>query len=42
LYFCTGPHERKARNLGQNPHCVLTTGCNTLKEGLDVVGRRQA
>src|SRR5215203_282242 len=26
LYFCTGPHERKARNLGQNPHCVLTTG----------------
>src|SRR5215212_435588 len=37
LYFCTGPDERKARNLGQNPHCVLTTGCNTLNEGLDVV-----
>jgi uncharacterized pyridoxamine 5'-phosphate oxidase family protein len=37
LYFCTGPEERKARNLAQNPHCVLTTGCNTYEEGLDVV-----
>jgi nitroimidazol reductase NimA-like FMN-containing flavoprotein (pyridoxamine 5'-phosphate oxidase superfamily) len=30
LYFCTGPHERKAKNLGRNPHCILTTGCSTL------------
>jgi uncharacterized pyridoxamine 5'-phosphate oxidase family protein len=37
LYFCTGPSERKARNLAQNPHCVLTTGCNALNEGLDLV-----
>jgi nitroimidazol reductase NimA-like FMN-containing flavoprotein (pyridoxamine 5'-phosphate oxidase superfamily) len=37
LYFCTGSTERKARNLAQNPHCVLTTGCNQLDEGLDVV-----
>jgi len=36
LYFCTGPNERKAKNLAQNAHCVLTTGCNTL-DGLDVV-----
>jgi uncharacterized pyridoxamine 5'-phosphate oxidase family protein len=37
LYFCTGPDERKAKNLAQNPHCILTTGCNGLGEGLDVV-----
>jgi hypothetical protein len=37
LYFCTGPSERKARNLTQNPHCILTTGCNALAEGLDLV-----
>jgi nitroimidazol reductase NimA-like FMN-containing flavoprotein (pyridoxamine 5'-phosphate oxidase superfamily) len=37
LYFCTGPAERKAGNLAGNPHCVLTTGCNALGEGLDVV-----
>jgi nitroimidazol reductase NimA-like FMN-containing flavoprotein (pyridoxamine 5'-phosphate oxidase superfamily) len=37
LYFCTGPDERKAKNLERNPRCVLTTGCNALGEGLDVV-----
>ena len=37
LYFCTGPSERKARNLEHNPHCILTTGCNGLDEGLDLV-----
>jgi nitroimidazol reductase NimA-like FMN-containing flavoprotein (pyridoxamine 5'-phosphate oxidase superfamily) len=37
LYFCTGPTERKARNLEGNTHCVLTTGCNTIDEGVDVV-----
>lgn len=36
-YFCTGPDERKAKNLAQNPNCILTTGCNLLDEGLDVV-----
>jgi general stress protein 26 len=35
LYFCTGPDERKAKNLARNPHCVLTTGCNRL-DGLDL------
>jgi nitroimidazol reductase NimA-like FMN-containing flavoprotein (pyridoxamine 5'-phosphate oxidase superfamily) len=36
-YFCTGPSERPAKNLVQNPNCILTTGCNLLEEGLDVV-----
>jgi hypothetical protein len=36
MYFCTGPDERKAKNLKQNLHCVLTTGRNGL-DGLDVV-----
>jgi hypothetical protein len=36
-YFCTGPDERKAKNLAENPNCILTTGCNLLEEGLDVV-----
>jgi hypothetical protein len=35
LYFCTGPDERKAKNLSANRHCVLTTGQNTLN-GLDL------
>jgi general stress protein 26 len=36
LHFCTGPSERKAKNLARNPHCVLTTGRNEL-DGLDLV-----
>ena len=37
LHFCTGGAERKARNLHSNPEVVLTTGTNTLNQGLDVV-----
>ncbi|GLU45731.1 pyridoxamine 5'-phosphate oxidase family protein [Nocardiopsis ansamitocini] len=37
LYFCTGAEERKAQNLARNPHCILTTGHNTLASGLDLV-----
>ena len=37
LHFCTGAAERKARNLSSNPEVVLTTGTNTLNQGLDVV-----
>src|SRR6476620_427141 len=37
LYFCTGASERKAKNLAQNPQCILTTGCNTFEDGLDIV-----
>ena len=37
LHFCTGRTERKARNLEENPWCVLTTGTNLMGQGLDVV-----
>jgi nitroimidazol reductase NimA-like FMN-containing flavoprotein (pyridoxamine 5'-phosphate oxidase superfamily) len=42
LYFCTGPTERKARNLAHNRHVVLTTGCNEIGQGLDVVVEGEA
>jgi general stress protein 26 len=42
LYFCTGAGERKAKNLAQNPYCVLLTGCNALNEGLDLVVEGEA
>ena len=37
LYFCTGDAEQKARNLLAEPRCVLTTGANRYRSGLDVV-----
>ena len=37
LFFCTGPTERKARNLANSSHCVMTTGCNAYDEGFDLV-----
>lgn len=37
LHFCTGIEERKFRNLSNNAHCILTTGCNQYGEGLDLV-----
>jgi nitroimidazol reductase NimA-like FMN-containing flavoprotein (pyridoxamine 5'-phosphate oxidase superfamily) len=42
LFFCTGADERKGRNLAHNPFCTLTTGCNALSEGLDVVVEGEA
>jgi len=36
LHFTTGVDEQKEKNLEHNPHCAITTGCNTF-EGLDVV-----
>ncbi|WAU80049.1 pyridoxamine 5'-phosphate oxidase family protein [Streptomyces sp. Qhu-G9] len=42
LHFCTGPEERKARNLALNPHVVLTTGTNTWSEGYDLVVEGEA
>jgi hypothetical protein len=41
LYFCTGPSERKGRNLAQNSQSVITTGCNVL-EGFDLVVEGEA
>ncbi|MFJ4777027.1 pyridoxamine 5'-phosphate oxidase family protein [Streptomyces sp. NPDC088762] len=37
LYFSTGPGEQKAKNLAHDGHCALTTGGNSLTEGLDLV-----
>ena len=37
LHFCTGADERKSKNLAQNPQVILTTGCNVLNAGLDIV-----
>ncbi|MFE7649846.1 pyridoxamine 5'-phosphate oxidase family protein [Streptomyces phaeoluteigriseus] len=37
LYFSTGPGEQKARNLAHDAHCAVTTGGNSLTQGLDLV-----
>lgn len=37
LHFSTGLEEQKGRNLRRNPHCVLTTGNNSYRDGLDVI-----
>ncbi|GAB7107956.1 pyridoxamine 5'-phosphate oxidase family protein [Streptomyces phaeofaciens JCM 4814] len=42
LHFATGPAERKALNLAQNPQVVLTTGTNTWAAGYDVVVEGEA
>ena len=42
LHICTGPEERKAQNLLLNPRCILTTGCNALDEGIDIVVEGEA
>lgn len=42
LHFCTGPDERKARNLAANPHVTLTTGTNLWDTGYDLVVEGEA
>ena len=37
LYFLTGGTAQKTKHLRGNPHVVLTTGCNHLATGLDIV-----
>jgi general stress protein 26 len=37
LHFCVGSAEQKAKNLESNARCILTTGTNQLRSGLDVV-----
>jgi general stress protein 26 len=37
LHICTGDAEQKARNLQSEPRCILTTGTNQFRSGLDVV-----
>ena len=42
LHFCTGPGEQKAKNLGHDARCILTTGTNDQRSGLDVVVEGEA
>lgn len=37
LHFSTGLEEQKGRNLRRNPYCILTTGNNSYRHGLDVI-----
>jgi hypothetical protein len=37
LFFVTGENERKATNLSDNPHVVMTTGCAAFRDGFDIV-----
>jgi general stress protein 26 len=42
LWFSTGATEQKAVNLHANRHVVVTTGCNSWDQGLDVVVEGEA
>jgi general stress protein 26 len=42
LHFTTGPTEQKALNLEKNRSVVLTTGCNSWNQGLDVMVEGEA
>jgi nitroimidazol reductase NimA-like FMN-containing flavoprotein (pyridoxamine 5'-phosphate oxidase superfamily) len=42
LYFCTGETEQKAKNLAKNTQVTITTGSNSLTDGLDIVVEGEA
>jgi len=42
LHFCTGPQERKARNLAGTPKVLMSTGANSLHAGTDVAVEGEA
>src|SRR4051794_34061360 len=42
VHFCTGVEEQKAKNIARNAHCVLTTGTDRFRSGLDVVVEGEA
>lgn len=42
LHCCTGPEERKARNIAGNASVLMSTGTNTLHGGTDVVVEGEA
>jgi general stress protein 26 len=42
LWFSTGPTEQKAVNLRTNRNVIVTTGCNSWDQGLDVVVEGEA
>lgn len=37
IHVTTGSEERKALNIAENPACTITTGCNALNDGIDIV-----
>ena len=42
LHFCTGPTERKGRNLTANRQVILTTGTDATDSGMDIVVEGEA
>jgi nitroimidazol reductase NimA-like FMN-containing flavoprotein (pyridoxamine 5'-phosphate oxidase superfamily) len=42
LYCTTGDEERKAKNLAKNARCTVTTGKNTMSEGIEIVVKGEA
>lgn len=42
FHFSTGAEDQKGVNLATNAHVVLTTGCNTWDQGLDVMVEGEA
>ncbi|MGB9183807.1 MAG: pyridoxamine 5'-phosphate oxidase family protein [Solirubrobacteraceae bacterium] len=42
IHFSTGAAEQKGVNLAGNPHVILTTGCNSWDQGVDVVVEGEA
>lgn len=42
LHICTGEREQKAVNLAREPRCILATGANEFRAGLDVVVEGEA
>ena len=42
MHISTGDDEQKARNISANPLCTLSTGRNTMDDGLDVIVEGEA
>lgn len=42
MHISTGDDEQKARNLAANPRCTISTGRNTMDDGLDVIVEGEA
>ena len=42
LYFCTGPEERKAKNIARNANVLLSTGSQKWDQGFDIVVEGEA
>ena len=42
MHISTGDDEQKARNIAENPRCTLSTGRNTMDDGLDVIVEGEA